>query len=231
MNSCPDVQREQHVEDHGENDVQLQRSREPAFEQLVRADRVLQVRHAFGSADDLTGGAAEWEFDPQRCQARRQDGHFRKASHFSRGVFEHSPRTVEIAPGGLQQNQLVGNLMGDIGEQIANRKPTHDDEQHHCRQRNSQHAVELVAGVNEREQRAEDARVDVQGKQRLHRNVPGYSSMEEGNTLCDRVRERDEHERGPGDPEHRPDSTARKARRAMEEEAEPDRATRRRGCR
>ena len=101
------MQREQQVEDDREDDVQLQRSAEPAFEQLVRADRVLQVRHAFGSAGDLTGWAAEWELDPQRCQARRQDGRLRKGSHFSRGVLEHSPRTVEIAPGGLQQEQFV----------------------------------------------------------------------------------------------------------------------------
>ena len=52
------MQPEQHVEEHGENDVHFQGSAEPAFEELVRADRVLQVRHGFGEAGDLTGWAA-----------------------------------------------------------------------------------------------------------------------------------------------------------------------------
>ena len=180
MDPGPDVQREQHVEDHGENDVHLQRIGEPAFEQLVRADRVLQVRHGFGDAGDFTGWAARMERSiPSEARPAAKRGAFGRALAFGRGVFEHAPRTVEIAAGRLQQEQLVFNLLVDVGEQIANREPTHDDEQHHCRQRDSQPAVELVAGVNDREQRAEDARVDVQGQQRLHRNVRGDSSRGE----------------------------------------------------
>jgi hypothetical protein len=45
--------------------------------------------------------------------------------------------------------------------------------------------------------------------------------VEKGETLDDRIRERDQHQRGPGYPEHRPNPATGKARRAMNEEAEP----------
>jgi hypothetical protein len=51
--------------------------------------------------------------------------------------------------------------------------------------------------------------------------VPGYSSVEEVTPLDDRIRQRDQHEHGPGYPEYRTDSTARKPRRAVNKKAKP----------
>ena len=50
------------------------------------------------------------------------------AAHFGGGIFDHSPRVVEIATGGLEQEQFVFDLLADVGEQIADGEPTYDDE-------------------------------------------------------------------------------------------------------
>ncbi|MPM99297.1 hypothetical protein SDC9_146488 [bioreactor metagenome] len=78
-----------------------------------------------------------------------------------------------------------------------------------------------MAGVNDREHRAEDARIDMHGQQCLHRNVLCDPCVDCGDALDDWISERDEHKHGARDPEHRADSAPRKARRAVDEEAEP----------
>ena len=52
------MQREQYVKEHGKNEVQCQPAAAPALEQLVRADRIFQIRHGFGKFGDLTGWPA-----------------------------------------------------------------------------------------------------------------------------------------------------------------------------
>src|SRR5581483_404355 len=130
-------------------------------------------------------------------------------------------RMIQIAPRRLQQEQLIFDVMRDEGEQITHSKPTHHDEQHYPRERDPEPAVEFVARMNDREQRAEDAGIDVQRKQRLQRDARRDSAADKRDTLCDYICEREEHEHGPGDPKRSPDSAARKTRRAMDEEAEP----------
>lgn len=142
-------------------------SAEPAFEQLVRADRVLQVRHG-SSAMRVTSAAGPLDRNPsQGAPAGRQEGRLGRA-FIAAGELSSTPHALSRnRPGQLQQDQLVGNLVAGIGEQITEGEPAHDGEKHHCRQRDSEPAIELVAGVDDREQRAEDAGIDVHGKQRL----------------------------------------------------------------
>ncbi len=157
MNPCPDVQPEQHKEEHGEDEVQLQPYVAPALEKLVRADRVLQVRHGFGNRGDLTDWPAGLNPEPQRRQACCQQRRLRQGAQFRRQVFERAPRTIQVASRSLQEQQLVFDLLGFVAQQITTDEPTYDDEQHHCRQRDSEPTVELVAGMNNGQQRAEDA--------------------------------------------------------------------------
>ena len=121
MDPGPDVQPEQHVEDYGKNEVQLQPSAAPALEKLVRADRVLQVRHGFGKPGDLTGWPADLKIEPQRRQACCQEGRLRKGTYFRGRILERPPRTIQIAPGSLQEKQLVSNILVDVAEQGSDR--------------------------------------------------------------------------------------------------------------
>ena len=69
MNSRPNVQSEQHVEDHREDDVKLQGPAKPTFEYLMRADRIFKVRHTFRRTDHLTGRAVDWNLAARRVRS------------------------------------------------------------------------------------------------------------------------------------------------------------------
>src|SRR4029453_15169098 len=79
----------------------------------------------------------------------------------------------------------------------------------------------LLPGVNKREQRSDDPRVDMNCEPGLQRNVFCEAFSKEADALRDHIGERDEHQHRAGNSENRAGAPARKPRRNMQEETEP----------
>ncbi|QYO64203.1 pentapeptide repeat-containing protein [Leptolyngbya sp. 7M] len=103
---------------------------------------------------------------------------------------------------------------------IATLEGAHGDDEHHRGQRDPQRALEAVPAVQHAEDRPEHARVDVDGQQGAHRHHTRHRSFEEREALDHEVRQRHEHQRGRGDPQHAAREAARETRVAVDGEPE-----------
>lgn len=197
------MQRQQKIEDDRERDVCRQPGVEQPAHPLLELDRVLQIG----------GGGCQWQ------QFGAGLGRTGNARCWSLRVGPVLP--IQKAPQPVDLRLLLADVLRDVAQVMLADEPSEHAQQHRCRQRDAERTLELVPAMEDGQQRAYQAEIDVRLQQCAEAMLPGECAAQRSAALDYGVGERDEHERRAYDAEHATQEASGEEGRAVHQETQP----------